>query len=780
MALSKELAAINEEIKKLAKSLGEKPQLFKEGDIKNARRVLKQMKEDVWDLNSSLSYLSQAFKRNVNELSKQNEYLTDAKKSLRSLSDLALGLNNTQEKKKLLDKNELDKFKSKLNLQKQILRRSKDGVKNQKGFNKVFKESLDSVKEMESVLRDIEDAGQDTGVKLFGALEALTGAIPGVKKIAPAFSEASSAAAGVAFANQRNEKFLKEALKTGKGLTKERIKELGLADKLKGKNGEILAGTSAVARIRKLGLQGSIKQQSALAAGFKALGPAIAKTFSFSIITKSFLEFNKVNREVRQITGQTAKNFSTINSSLVTTIDQVKTIASLSKTLGINVNAAFGKDTILASTELTELLGLSADEAAQLALRSEAFGQNLQDVDDLTASTVSNFNRNNKTAVNFQDVLKDTANASGMLSVSLGKNPESLAAAATAARALGLNLKDVEQISNSLLNFQSSIEAELEAELLTGQQINLERARSAALMNDMKTLSEEIGNNEAVINSFSTGNRIQQQAIAKAMGVSTDQMAKMYYQHQINKGLSVEQAALAANINVEEAKRLAVQDQMAKSLEKIGSAFAPILEMVAMLADNTAFVYTTLGLIGTIKMAGLIQSLASVASKLSISAASAIATNSALTFGLGALAAGAAIGYLVLQQRKAAKQMQTEDDMIMPAGYGNRVLSTPEGSIALNNNDTIVAGTNLFPKANDLLSPPSGEMTRAPENAFALDTPQKSDTPQSSPSANINLAETNALLKQLISAVNASGNTVIEIDGNKLGKVIKQNEVSLG
>lgn len=688
MALSKELAAINEEIKKLAKSLGEKPQLFKEGDIKNARRVLNQMREDVKDLNSELSTLSQAFKRNVNELSKQNEYLTDAKKSLRSLSDLALGLNNTQEKKKLLDKNELDKFKSKLNLQKQILRRSKDGLKNQKGFNKVFEESLDSVKEMESVLGDIEDAGQDTGVKLFGKLEALTGAIPGVKKIAPAFSEASSAAADVAFENQKN-----------------------------------------------------IKQQSALAAGFKALGPAIAKAFSFSIITKSFLEFNKANREVRQITGQTAKNFSTINGSLVTTIDQVKTITSLSKTLGINVNAAFSKDTILASTELTELLGLSADEAAQLALRSEAFGQNLQDVDDLTASTVSNFNRTNKTAVNFQDVLKDTANASGMLAVSLGKNPESLAEAATAARALGLNLKDVEQISNSLLNFQSSIEAELEAELLTGQQINLERARSAALMNDMKTLSEEIGNNEAVINSFSTGNRIQQQAIAKALGVSTDQMAKMYFTHLKNNGLSVEQAALAANINVEEAKRLEVQAQMAKSIEKIGAAFAPVLEVVAQLAGMTGVVHTTLGLIAGVKLAGMITQFASLARVLGITASSAIATASATTLGLGAVAIIGSIIAISAAQKRAAKQMQTADDMVMPAGYGNRVLSTPEGSIALNNNDTIVAGTNLNGGGN---------------------------------------GETDRLLRELISVVRANGSATIEIDGNKLGKVLRQNEVSLG
>ena len=36
----------------------------------------------------------------------------------------------------------------------------------------------------------------------------------------------------------------------------------------------------------------------------------------------------------------------------------------------------------------------------------------------------------------------------------------------------------------------------------------------------------------------------------------------------------------------------------------------------------------------------------------------------------------------------------TADDMIS-SGYGDRILSTPKGSIALNNQDTLVAGTNL-------------------------------------------------------------------------------------
>jgi hypothetical protein len=53
--------------------------------------------------------------------------------------------------------------------------------------------------------------------------------------------------------------------------------------------------------------------------------------------------------------------------------------------------------------------------------------------------------------------------------------------------------------------------------------------------------------------------------------------------------------------------------------------------------------------------------------------------------GLTAAAGVAALGY----------KFMTGDDVMSEGGYGNRTLLTPKGSIALNNNDTVIAGTNL-------------------------------------------------------------------------------------
>ena len=51
-------------------------------------------------------------------------------------------------------------------------------------------------------------------------------------------------------------------------------------------------------------------------------------------------------------------------------------------------------------------------------------------------------------------------------------------------------------------------------------------------------------------------------------------------------------------------------------------------------------------------------------------------------------------------------------------GYGNRILTGPEGSFALNNNDTVVAGTNLgggSSETNKLLSTLVRQNAKKPE-----------------------------------------------------------------
>ena len=76
------------------------------------------------------------------------------------------------------------------------------------------------------------------------------------------------------------------------------------------------------------------------------------------------------------------------------------------------------------------------------------------------------------------------------------------------------------KIYEGVLDFQSSIESELQASLLIGRQLNLNRARELALAGDLAGLQQEIVKqvgSEAELNRL---NVIQRKSLAEALGES--------------------------------------------------------------------------------------------------------------------------------------------------------------------------------------------------------------------------------------------------------------------
>ena len=69
---------------------------------------------------------------------------------------------------------------------------------------------------------------------------------------------------------------------------------------------------------------------------------------------------------------------------------------------------------------------------------------------------------------------------------------ENLFEAAVQARQFGLNIDSVAKAARTTLDFESSINAELERFVLLGTQINLQRARQLALDKDLVGFQKEI------------------------------------------------------------------------------------------------------------------------------------------------------------------------------------------------------------------------------------------------------------------------------------------------
>jgi hypothetical protein len=304
-------------------------------------------------------------------------------------------------------------------------------------------------------------------------------------------------------------------------------------------------------------------------------------------------------------------------------------------------------------------------------------------------------------------------------------SPQALAQAVAQAKLLGTNLDTVRKQAKSLLDFETSIENELQAELLTGQQLNLERARTAALMGDQTTVMKELANQNIDFNKYSNMNVIAQESFAKALGLSADQLSDQLRKQKIAQ----EQGKSLAQITKEEAadaqKRQNIQDKFNAAIEKLQDFFGnlvagPVGQFLEMLSSSLGLItsigaglatwYVTSKLIAGSQMliawyskqkliadrlgvgVGSVM-ISQLGKMLGLSTAKAIAeTTAATALSFGTLlpiilGAGAAIYGLI-------SSFKTADDMVSP-GYGQRTLLAPEGAIALNDKDTIIAGTNL-------------------------------------------------------------------------------------
>ena len=266
---------------------------------------------------------------------------------------------------------------------------------------------------------------------------------------------------------------------------------------------------------------------------------------------------------------------SSTNNLNVTTKSLVEAYGQIAQATGFAYE--FTADQLVTQIKLTKQVGLQADEAAQIQRFAVLNGKTSEEtyrsfVRGLTAA------RNQlRVGINFKAVLAEASKISGQLAANLGNNPEMIAKAVVTAKAFGMTLEQVAAAGDKLLDFGSSIESELKAELLLGRQINLERARAAALAGDQVTLTEELAKNIGTAAEFTKLNRLQQNALAESVGMTSDQLAETLRKREeaLASGKSLVQ------VQEEEARkaleRQSVQDKFNAAVEKLQSLFGNLM-----------------------------------------------------------------------------------------------------------------------------------------------------------------------------------------------------------
>lgn len=204
--------------------------------------------------------------------------------------------------------------------------------------------------------------------------------------------------------------------------------------------------------------------------------------------------------------------------------DAVKGIQDFNEQVGLAVK--------LSATELETFsllsneFGLTNEQAAQFVKSAKIRGKDTKNLTHELRGQIAILAQQENSAVNQQQVFAEIGNISAANRLTMEGQGKSLANAAFQSAKLGLSQQQLEGVSNSLLDFESSIAAEMEAELMTGKQLNLEEARRAALMGDQEGLAKAIQDQIGTAADFSKMNVLQQQSLAKAFGMSREELAE--------------------------------------------------------------------------------------------------------------------------------------------------------------------------------------------------------------------------------------------------------------
>ena len=318
-------------------------------------------------------------------------------------------------------------------------------------------------------------------------------------------------------------------------------------------------------------------------------------------LLKGFASVDKANVDFQRTTGQDANtlgnSYSVATGELITLSQYIQQASDLSKELGMNAMDIFSAEDLLQVSTMQKTMGMSVKESNQLAILSKINGNSVRDNNKSLIAGVNAFNGQNKQGVLAKTVLKDVANVSEDIALTYLGYPEKLGAAATAAASMGTNLSGVAKIAEGLLNFESSIAAEMEAELLTGQSLNLEKARQFALMNDLEGVATELLNQGITSLSYSKLNFIQQKKQAAALGMTRAEMSKML----MTQGLSVNMSKVGLSDmqkqTLESMEQQEVQEKLSAAVAKMQQAFAPIVGFIADIVSNTVVLNSILAVV---------------------------------------------------------------------------------------------------------------------------------------------------------------------------------------
>ena len=331
---------------------------------------------------------------------------------------------------------------------------------------------------------------------------------------------------------------------------------------------------------------------------------ALAAGVLFKLAGALFDQFKKADQSTTDIarglsmSKKDAKEFKkemmeTSGSFLSTAVslkEQKKTVFALNKELG-GTAIAFNKDILAGAADTLNRLHLSEEAVGNMAKLAMVTGKNFKTLEKEQAKGVLDAEREFGVRLKLSDVLDEANKITGLARVNAMGIEGGLTKAVATAKSLGIEMSAVAGSAGQLLDFESSIQKELEAELLIGRDLNLEKARAAALAGDQEALARALVEEAGSLEELQGMNVLQQQALASALGMSADQLADSLVTQEALASQSDKALDRDAQEALNNEKMLSLTEKQTLAMEKFANTvqmLGPLLLVAAAAAAAIA------------------------------------------------------------------------------------------------------------------------------------------------------------------------------------------------
>jgi hypothetical protein len=351
-------------------------------------------------------------------------------------------------------------------------------------------------------------------------------------------------------------------------------------------------------------------------------------TFYFELLSRSvdrFIELDNAALKFRESTGFLSSQTKDVENNIRVAsrdLSQFGVTAEVAGESAEKLANAFGdvsianKDNIEYVALMKQNLGIAAEDSVNVLQSFMGIGAMSPQIARETAGAAASLAK--AAGVPFGMIMKDVSKPSSEVRALLRGSVDALIKGAIEAKRLGTSLELVGKAAAGMLDFQTSISDEMEASVLFGKDINLQRARELSYAGDLKGFAKEQSRLLKEAGDVSKMDYFQRMGIAKALGMTVEEMDKMNAKQQELNKLRIDDpetyARYTANLDTmdktneslsekyqKEMKSQQLANQQQKLLASINSIMVELGEVVLPLLSAFISIATVL-----LKISGII------------------------------------------------------------------------------------------------------------------------------------------------------------------------------